>query len=694
MINRLLTPRPLRPRASRGPRRSPRLTLLLLGAVLSLALAGGVTAKKVDPYTATGLRWPTDASRRFTSTFGEPRPDRFHAGLDFSTSGTVGYPCYAIAKGSVVRVKFDFQGYGKVVYLQLEDGRIAVYAHLSALDKRIRAKVRAEQLKQGKYEVELFFPPGELEYAQGQVVGYTGDTGSGPPHLHFELRRGIAEPYNPALDGFIVRDSRPPTIRRLSLRALDGSSEVNGDMLPVIRWVNGGQAETVDFFGRVGVSAEVMDWQDGGWNRLGVRTLELFLNGQLRHRADLLRFNYRDNRESRLDFDYELSRIGYKRFRRLYILPGNELPFYDRSLPGGVIDSHDLQPGINEIKVRVTDNAGNSTEAVWKVRALHEATLPSAKGNGPPRALKGDVVEDTSLAIDVRLIGTVARVSVHHVPEGAERVEVRGSPFASSLPLVDHGHGIWVGRGEVPLSFRGPADFLALVHLKGEPTRTTSTVERLAGFRAGDEDRWPIPAEGVELRFTPDDLWFDLEAGMTVQPAEAVTLTKLYKFHPMDYPFRRPFEIAFTAEDAPWDSLAGIVYREEGQLDDWTWLGNDREMSGFVLKAEAYSFETFAVARDTLAPTISHVSLRDKVRASSRRPLLSARVIDDLSNLDFDRCRLEIDGENTIWVYDPDAKTISFRPWSDLKPGWHTWRLYVVDNVGNSKEIERTFRVR
>ena len=661
--------------------------LLVLVALPSLAA-------KPDPLTATGLRWPTDSSRRFTSTFGEPRPDRFHAGLDFSTSGSVGYPCYAVADGWITRVKTDFKGYGKVVYLALPDGRIAVYAHLSGFDKRIEERVRAAQLEQGKYETELFFERDELPYAQGEVVAYTGDTGSGPPHLHFEMRQGIAEPYNPALDGFVVRDSRPPVIRRLSLRPLDGSSEVDGDMLPVVRWVNGGTVEPITFYGRIGVSAEVMDWQDGGWHRLGVRTLELYLDGELRHRADLLRFNYRKNRQSRLDFDYELWRIGYKRFRRLYLLPGNELPFYDRSLPGGIIDSRSLKPGSHEIRIRITDTSGNSTEATWSVNVRHDPTMPPAATKGPPKPIKGELVQDESLSIDVRLIRRVARVSVRGVPAGSERVQLRAEPFAQTLTLVDHGHGIWVGRGEVPLSYRGPATFTAMVKNGGEGLKTVSKTIRLAGFRAGARDRWPIPDEGIELRFDDNDMWFDLIAGMTKSPAEPSTLTPLYKFHPMDYPFERPYEIAFTAQDAPWDSLSGIVYREEGQLNEWTWLGNDREMSGFVLKAEAYSFETFAVARDTEPPRITRVSLQDGARASSRRPLLSAMVIDDLSDLDLDRCRLDLDGETTIWVYDPDAKTISFRPWSDLARGTHTWTLYVVDRVGNPKEITRTFRVR
>lgn len=678
-----------------GPSILPRLrgfaAALLAAALLSAAFS---VRAAVPEFTDTGYRWPTDVTRLVTSSFAEPRPDRFHAGMDFSTNASSGYNCYAIEDGYVVRVKTDFQGYGKVVYLKLPDGKIAVYAHLSGFEERIAERVRNEQLKRGRYEVELVFSPDELSYRKGDLIAYTGDTGAGPPHLHFELRDGIGTPMNPSLHGFVVQDSRPPVIRRLAIRPLDGRSEVQGDMLPVIRRVRGGRAPSVRVYGRVGISAEIVDYQDGGWHRLGPRVIELFVNGELRHRTTYNQFPYRVNKHARLDFDFELQRQGYRRFRRLYVLPGNDLPYYDDSLPGGMLDTGELPPGRVEIGIHAVDNAGNERWVLWDLEVMEEPTLPPAAGQGPPRLRVGETTEDEGLDLDVSLLGTVARLEVSGVPEGATQVQVRGEAFARPHQLVPRGRGIWVGRGDIPLSFRGPCTFVAEVAGVDGGLRTRSRQMRIAGFQAGTSDRWTIPEDGFELRVPGSALWFDMAVSMTTRPRRPETIAPSYVVRPFDHPFRGLFTVAFHAQDEPWHPKAVVVYRERSKGGRWTAMGHDREMNGFVLKALAFSLETFSVMVDTVAPRMHRPSLSDGASIRNARPWLAVQVEDELAGLDLNRCRLEVDGETVIWVYDPDRNTISYRPWSELPSGHHTWSVVAVDEVGNETRMEHSFRVR
>ncbi|MFH0883551.1 MAG: M23 family metallopeptidase [bacterium] len=680
-------------RSRRRPGAQLQAAIPLLALFLTFILSSSTWAKDEDIYTATGLRWPTDASRRITSTFGEPRPDRFHAAIDFSTGGGVGFPCYAIDDGSIIRVKTNFNGYGKVLYLQIAGERVAVYGHLSRFNEKIEKRVREAQLKAGKYEVELFFKPGEIPFKKGQTVAYTGDTGAGPAHLHFELRKGLGVPYNPTVDGFIVKDTKAPVIRRIAVKALDGASEAEGDMLPVIRRMRNRTGTTVDIYGRVGISAEVVDFQDGGWHRLGPRRIELYLDGRLIHVTDLTRFNYRNNRDSRLDFDFELQKLGYKRFRRLYIVPGNDLSFYDRGLPGGLLDTKAMTPGFHELRVRAVDDSGNESDARLKLNVLTGPTLPPAVASVPMPPIPRNAVTDSTLNIAVRILGETARICVTGVPEGTENVWVRIPQFGNAFDLVDHGRNGWIGRIDIPLTFRGWTEF-EVVAESAVGAVMASTDIRLAGFLAGLNDRWSMPDDRFEVRIAPGALWYDLVMGMTRRPRSEETIAEQIQLHPFDYPFERPFWVAFHSGDEPWDPRAVIVYREWSTGGRWTYLGNEHEMNGFVLKAESYSNETFSVTLDTLAPQILGVSYSDDGTSSTRRPLLAAEVIDELSGLDLEKCRLELDGQNTIWVYDPDKDTISYRPWSDLKRGRHSWRLVAVDKVGNETVMERTLRVR
>ena len=157
--------------------------------------------------TPESYLWPLDAPPALTSTYAEYRSGRFHAGLDVKTWGKEGYACVSVADGYVWRVRTSPWGYGKAVYLKLVDGRTAVYAHLSGFVDRIESVVAAEQDRRGAYSVNLYFPPGEIPVTRGDRIAFTGSTGSGFPHLHFEIRDGQQRPLNPLLNGFGVKDT-------------------------------------------------------------------------------------------------------------------------------------------------------------------------------------------------------------------------------------------------------------------------------------------------------------------------------------------------------------------------------------------------------------------------------------------------------------------------------------------------------
>ena len=161
------------------------------------------TSRSQAEYPTDTFSPPLDIPLILAGTFGELRSNHFHAGIDIKTQQRQGLPVYAIADGTVTRIKVSLWGYGKVLYLAHPDGHTSVYAHLQKFSPEIEAYIKRIQYERRSYEIEVFPDFGELSVKKEELIAYTGNTGgSSGPHLHFEIRNSISEkPVNPLLYG-------------------------------------------------------------------------------------------------------------------------------------------------------------------------------------------------------------------------------------------------------------------------------------------------------------------------------------------------------------------------------------------------------------------------------------------------------------------------------------------------------------
>jgi murein DD-endopeptidase MepM/ murein hydrolase activator NlpD len=114
----------------------------------------------VQGESSSGFIWPV--SGPVTSPFGM-RWGRMHEGIDISVPE--GTPIHAAASGRVILAAYT-GGYGNYTCIDHGGGLSTCYAHQSSF------AVSSGQSVQ-----------------QGQVIGYSGNTGSSTgPHLHFEVR--------------------------------------------------------------------------------------------------------------------------------------------------------------------------------------------------------------------------------------------------------------------------------------------------------------------------------------------------------------------------------------------------------------------------------------------------------------------------------------------------------------------------
>ena len=278
--------------------------------------------------------WPTDASRYLTSSFAEYRPGHFHAGIDIKTWGRIGYKVFAIRDGYIMRIRVSPYGYGKVIYQKLDTGEIAVYAHLDRFNDQLHNYVKQQQRRKGAYRINKYPGRDQFPIKKGEVIGYTGASGIGSPHLHFEIRDANNNPTNPFLLGYRIEDTVPPMVRSISITPLDFNSRVNADVNPLIEkpvLVNNRNYKMISkplVSGNIGFAIDCFDQANGVNNRFAVYQLDFYVDGNLFFSATYNKFSYGVTSLIDLDRDFRLMSRGMGRFQKLYKDRFNRLPFY------------------------------------------------------------------------------------------------------------------------------------------------------------------------------------------------------------------------------------------------------------------------------------------------------------------------------------------------------------------------------
>ncbi|MEZ4951977.1 MAG: M23 family metallopeptidase [Saprospiraceae bacterium] len=363
------------------------IRILLLSTLLLFLLAFRFPDPPADEkYPVDYFRAPVSHTLLLSGTFGELRPNHFHAGIDIKSSkGVAGDPVFATADGYVSRIKVDESGYGNAVYINHPNGYTTVYAHLDRFSNALADYVKNLQYQKESFEVDLNPEQGEFQVLQGDQLGIMGNSGSSNgAHLHFEVRKtSTQKPVNPLLFGFKVTDSVKPKMHALKayflndkleeqatkeynlVKVKNGHYRIKGDTLALAAWRAGFALKVYDHFDRV-----------SNWN--GIYALKMYQDDALVYDFDMESFSFDESLYINAHCDYEERVTKKSYYNRCFNLPGNKLSIYNQRVNNGVIELFEGKP--SHVRLVASDVAGN--EAVlefWVKRSKIPATSIASK---------------------------------------------------------------------------------------------------------------------------------------------------------------------------------------------------------------------------------------------------------------------------------------------------------------------------
>lgn len=610
----------------------------VLAAVLAalICLPGAAAVQDAGPTAdpvAEGLRvWPLDLPERYlTSNFMEYRPGRYHAGLDFKTRSLSGFPVRAVEDGWIARVRATPGAYGRAIYLHGESGRTYVYAHLMRFNDAIRAELATIREAGGRYRVRREFAPGQMPVRAGDVLGLSGQAGTLGPHLHFEVRDRAQRPLDPQAEGFAVRDTFPPVIRRLrALPASEGALLGGGPDAMVLErrdFPAEGPAR-LTLRGPVAFAARITDQSDIRGHVLEPSRLEVRLDGEVVFRSVNERFSFDEVGLQRLEW-LEMPAEGDRpalRERWLHRRPQNDLP--GREGGGWFLgqDGQGLRPGRHELEVEAWDRAGGRDV----LRLLLEV-VPS--GQDCPPADAGWRVEPVQMCL----------------------VDATDSTATCIRPLIER-------------------------ELEG------GEAARLATFRPDRGDNVLAPLQVLHRWSQPTPVQLEQAAAQGLVGAGL-----LLEIAAADWPLdgSLPFELPATAPAG----LAGEVYSWDG--DEWDHEGDLLQAAapGGPLRIGVSSRRPHAVFADRAAPRFPDRGAEfvlgpgqpspDPAVTLPRWEILPVALVDDGAGVDPASLRVQLDGRRLIVEPDLLRDRVLVELPDTCGAGPHELRIEATDRAGN-----------
>lgn len=606
------------------------LLLLLFTPIISFAQ---ITESPLDFLDdSVSYLWPTNASTQLSSTFGETRSAHLHAGIDIRTWGREGYRVFASRDGIISRIGIGPHGYGHVIYMRHGDDSYTVYAHLNRFEPELQAFADSIRLIDYTYEIDLDISEYGFQFKQGDVIGYSGSTGVGPPHLHFEVRNPDFVPVNPLHTNLSIRDSVPPEFVQLAIEKLDPASlKRTGHSIYPVKKENGGYSfGDISVSTPVGLAVRVQDQADQAPNIYAVHSVTLM------HEADTLfhsakdAFSFSESRQMFLDRSYPLLAQTRRGFQRLYRVSGNNLTLYSSVVNEGILWKSE---GEYPIRMIASDIFGNQTEATFNLK-FEGTEAPSEP---------------------------ITYVPAYPDPDNSMD---RLTPWR---------------RGAIPLSesllaSAGPAE-LAPSAVRQTDFRSSSRRSVLTTLEPGRMRTLHTPDQKLWIQFPSDALYDTLNLHLEIEESS----NKIdISFDPVHLPLNRSIQLNYTLPERFREMNNLVLYSTDRHRDRERFVSS--EISGGILRASLSQITDLRIKRDRTAPWVGRPRIEKNLGDNY---IVVLPTVDRDAGIDYRRSEITVNGRQGIIEYDPEKDFLSFYLPGFKPDEMNEIRYSVYDRAGN-----------
>ena len=575
-------------------------------------------------------------------TMGELRASHFHAGLDIKTGGQIGLPVYAVADGYISRIKISTGGYGNALYIDHPNSTTSVYAHLDRYENIIEKYVLERQYAEESFEVDIFPKKNEIPVRRGELIAYSGNTGSSSgPHLHFEIRDSQQRILDPLLFGFSeIRDHISPIMKSIAFVTLNEKATVNGLFGRFTFDLSKQQGvyqtnAAIMLSGNIGIEVYGYDMMDGVSSRNGIMETYLIIDDDTIFGERKSRLAFDKQRNILVHTNYQASKNGSPRYNKLYVDNGNAGDFYTFPSKGYVFTDT-----VHQVTIITKDSYGNISKFSCEVNNRLPQTPKTELKNGD--IFRNYMVFKSQGANDEGIL---------YLKE-------------SRLPLIPYAitgntkHYVWDLRNGLPDS----------ILLNDELIKTNF----LATAPAGTETH--VHTETMDLTVYPYSLFDTLNLKYSYSEHHKHNW-ELFRFDHTDVPIKSSVEVTLKPKKT-YDREKTSVYGVSG--DRLSYIGGKWNANGISFKTTELS--DFTLVKDSIPPFIQPVIVNQEK--------LYFKISDNLSGIK--KYRATLNGQFLLMEYESKKNLIWAKPKDRNTPLTGQFTLTVTDNTGNQSVYSKT----